>query len=311
VNLFNTAARVRASVLLVYLFAVAISVGNSAHAQSLPSSPIGTIPATVYWRAGHGTLLTQNTLFDDPQTACIRILEDNNNDVNSLVNYSNPRAQHSTTLGWGCMFDLRYRADGGTAYDQFYQWMGPQLFCPPDYSPPTNTSTGGIPAGVCQANAALSSSWFPQKGQCPVHDPVFPCRGVQVETERDIQPLISGLGFRRYYRSGLGYGTGQLSAPQEAFGLGWNHSYSGHLSFGNTTTGAVGAVFAHRADGTGAIFVPDASGAWISKPDTDDRLIALQDSWAITRPRMSTIHPTRCTGPIAASLTSSVSSTRT
>jgi RHS repeat-associated protein len=247
----------------------ALSAGIAAHAQGLPSTPIGTIPAEAYW-ANTGPF-GQALYFSTPLAACTYISDVANNVQYRLYYYDNPRTETPAGYGLGCEFDLQSASTGQWTYNVYENWVGPQPVCPPNYNGPmiVNGTT------VCQAKST-SNPWFPQKNQCGVGDPIFPCAGIQFESAVDIPRLSSGLELTRHYLSGPGNGVG--SDPRAAFGHGWYFRYGTFLTFGNTSSGAIGSVFATRPDGTGAIFVPNGSGGWESKADTDDELSDTTDS---------------------------------
>ena len=273
IGLFHPVRRRLRSVAALCVALLAMSMGITAHAQGLPASPIATIPANVVWGAAEGGF--QNFQFPDGRSACASIADSFNAHPSPLTLYINPRAELSPDYGWGCVFDLQNTSTGQISPDLYEQhWTLPQLECPAGYTGPTNEIGGANPSGSCHASAS-AVSWFPQKGQCGVGDPVLPCVGVQYEPFEDIPRLSSGLELTRFYRSGPGDKLG--ADPRAVFGLGWYFRYGAYLSFGTTSTGAVSSVVATRPDGTGSIFVPDGLGGWISKADMDDQLSATTD----------------------------------
>ena len=113
-----------AAILPLCIAAIALGAGTSVRAQGLPASPIGTIPAGVYWGAAMGSGATQHLVYDDGQTPCARIADDFNNAQSPLNYYRNPRVEYLADYGWGCEYDLQSTYNGQWSYNAYFQhWV--------------------------------------------------------------------------------------------------------------------------------------------------------------------------------------------
>ncbi|MDR2877018.1 MAG: hypothetical protein LBV36_03120 [Chromatiales bacterium] len=252
-GLFGMKTKIALSALLVWLFGATASVSATTLDDYLYdlSTPLRIYqPDRTPW---------SSNFYSDANTACMAEMPAPFS-TNPTISYSNPRAEYSTSYGFGCTYDLTYtysynRVD--TYPNTFYQnWVHVMGICPNGATLNSN--------GLCQIARQ------PEMGACDrTGNPIFLGRSCKIQTEVDYQGAAShgALFFARQYSSW------HFKPIPNRLGANWSISVFGRfLTFDSNPT-FIAATRA-LADTHGWDLT---NGVWVARAPSGDQLATYAD----------------------------------